>query len=128
MISGRTKLNRWLQRQLHPRSVGVIKLEGKRVDDSTVQGVGTYLALYFLLLAVVFLVVSLEPFGMESNLSAVVACLNNVGPGFGAVGPAGSFADYSAVSKIVLSLAMLLGRLEIYPILLVLTPSTWTKE
>lgn len=57
-----------------------------------------------------------------------MTCLNNVGPGFGMVGPAGSFAEYSAFSKVVLSLAMLFGRLEIYPLLFVLTPTTWMKK
>ena len=121
-------IRRELRRLLHPRSVGVVKLEGRRVDDTTVQGAGTYLALYFLLFAAIFLVVSLEPFDMESNLTAVAACINNVGPGFGEVGPAGSFAAYSGLSKVLLSLAMLLGRLEIYPLLLALAPSTWTKD
>ena len=121
-------IQRELRRLLHPRSVGVVKLEGRRVDDATVQGAGTYLALYLLLFAGIFLVVSLEPFGLESNFSAVAACFNNVGPGFGEVGPAGSYAAYTGLSKVVLSVAMLLGRLEIYPLLLALAPSTWTKN
>ncbi len=117
-----------LRRMLHPRAMGAVTLDGKRVDDATVQGVSNYFVLYSLLMALFFLIISLEPFGMESNLSAVVTCLNNVGPGFGEVGPAGSFAAYSDLSKVVLSLAMLLGRLEIYPLLLTLIPTTWTKE
>jgi len=121
-------IQRELRRMLHPRSVGVVKLEGRRVDDATVQGTGTYFALYFFLFALAFLVVSLESFGLESNLSAVAACINNVGPGFGEVGPAGSYAAYSDLSKIVLSLSMLVGRLEIYPIVLALSPSTWTRD
>ncbi len=121
-------VRRDLQHHLHHRSVGVVKLEGKRVDDSTVNGVGVYLALYFLILAVTFLVLSAEPFDMITNLSASVTCLNNVGPGFGMVGPAGNFAAYSGVSKVALSLAMLFGRLEIYPLLFALIPSTWTRK
>ncbi|MBE6779105.1 MAG: TrkH family potassium uptake protein [Ruminococcaceae bacterium] len=117
-----------LQHHLHHRSVGVVKLEGKRVDDGTVNGVGVYLVLYFLILAVTFLILSIEPFDMETNLSASVTCLNNVGPGFGAVGPAGNFAAYSGLSKVTLSFAMLFGRLEIYPLLFALIPSTWTKK
>lgn len=117
-----------LRRLLHPRSVGVVKLEGRRVDDDTVRGTGTYLALYFLLFAAIFLVVSIEPFGLETNFTAVATCINNVGPGLGAVGPAGNFSGYSDLSTVVLSLAMLLGRLEIYPVLLALAPSTWTKN
>lgn len=79
-------------------------------------------------LAAVFLLLSFEPFDFETNLSAAIACFNNVGPGFAAVGPTGSFAAYSGFSKLVLSFAMLLGRLEIFPLILVFTPSTWTKR
>ncbi len=121
-------IRRELARMLHPRSVGVIKMDGKRVDDGTINGIGTYLALYTVALFVIFLILCLEPFGLETNLTAAVTCFNNVGPGFGMVGPAGSFADYSALSKFVLSAAMLLGRLEIYPLLLAFTPSTWSKR
>ncbi len=121
-------VKRDLQQHLHRRAVGVIKLEGKRVDDVTVNGVGVYLALYMLLFAVCFLLVSLESFSLESNFSAVAACFNNVGPGFGEVGPAGNYAAYSVLSKVVLSFAMLFGRLEIYPLLFALIPSTWTRK
>ncbi len=121
-------VRRDLRRHLHHRSVGVVKLEGKRVDDVTVHGAGVYLALYFLVFVAAFLLISWEPFGLETNISAVAACLNNVGPGLGAVGPAGSFAGYSDLSKLVLSLAMLFGRLELYPMLFALTPSTWTRK
>ena len=84
--------------------------------------------LYVALLALGFLLISFEPFGLESNLTAVITCLNNVGPGFGEVGPAGGFTAYSGFSKLVLSLEMLFGRLEIYPLLFLLSPSTWTKK
>ena len=75
-----------------------------------------------------FLCLSGEPFSLETNLSAVVSCFNNVGPGLGAVGPAGSYAGYSVLSKLLLSAAMLMGRLEIYPMLVALSPSVWRKD
>ncbi|MBQ5841157.1 MAG: TrkH family potassium uptake protein, partial [Clostridia bacterium] len=117
-----------LRRMLHPRSMGAVTMEGKRVDDAVVQGVSSYFVLFFVLFAACFLIVSVEPFSFETNLTAVASCLNNIGPGLGEVGPMGSFAGYSALSKVTLSLAMLFGRLEIYPLLLTLIPSTWTKE
>ena len=117
-----------LQRQLHPHAVGAIKLDGKRLDDGAVQSVSAYILLYFVVFGAGFLLLSLEPFGLETNFSAMAACLNNVGPGFAAVGPAGNFSIYSGFSTLLLSLAMLLGRLEIYALLLTLTPSTWLKE
>ena len=120
---------RELKRLVHPRSVGVIRLEGKRVEESVVQSASAYIVLYFLLFGGAFLLLCLEPaFDLESNFTAVAACINNIGPGLGAVGPTGSYADYGALSKVVLSFAMLLGRLEIYPLVLTLLPATWTKE
>ena len=122
-------VRRDLVQHLHPRSVGVIKLEGKRVDDTTVGSVGVYLALYFILLFATFLLVSLDPtYGIETNLTAAVSCVNNIGPAFGEIGPMGCFAGYQPLSKIVFSFAMLFGRLEIYPLLFALTPSTWIRK
>ncbi len=117
-----------LKRAIHPRSVTSVRMEGKAVDEDTVRYAGAYLVLYGLLLAAGLLLIGFEPFGLETNISAVVTCLNNVGPGFGAIGPAGSFAAYSDFSKLVLSFAMLFGRLEIYPMLFLLSPSMWTKK
>ena len=128
MLVGKA-VGRELKRLVHPRSVGVIRLEGKRVEESVVQSAIVYVALYFLLFGGVFLFLCLEPaFDLESNFTAVAACINNIGPGLGAVGPTGSYADYGVLSKVVLSFAMLLGRLEIYPLVLTLLPGTWTKE
>lgn len=121
-------IKRDLRRIMHPRSVGCVTLEGKKVDETTLTGVSAYFALYILCIAAAFVCLSFEPFDLETNFSAVVACFNNVGPGLGAVGPTGNYGDYSVVSKLILSLAMLLGRLEIYPLLVVLSPSTWQKK
>ncbi len=126
MLLGKTVV-RELKRLIHPRSVSVVNLEGKRVEETTVQSTAAYFILYMGLLALVFLILSFESFSLETNLTAAVTCLNNVGPGLGAVGPAGSFAGYSDLSKVVLSITMLLGRLEIYPLVLALLPGTWTK-
>ena len=117
-----------LKKLVHPRSVSTIQFEGKTIDESTRRGVGEYLMLYFALYAAFLFFLSFEPFDFETNFTAVSACINNVGPGFASVGPASNFAAYSVFSKIVLSFAMLFGRLELYPILLALMPSTWTKK
>ena len=121
-------IRREIKHMLHPRSVGAVRFEGKKMEESVLHSVSTYFALYTVIFGVVFLVLCLEPFGFESNFSAVAACFNNIGPGFGAVGPAANYADYSVLSKIVLSVAMLFGRLEIYPILFVLSRSAWSKK
>ena len=117
-----------LKRMLHPRSVNCIKFEGKPVEKQTIDGVGIYLSIYAVCLAAVFLFICHEPFSLETNVSAAITCFNNVGPGFAAVGPMGSFADYSGISKIVLSFAMLLGRLEIFPVIFLFSPSAWMKS
>ena len=117
-----------IRHMVHPRAVSVVRYEGKVVDKETQHGTATYFALYALCIIAPFLLISLEPFSFETNFSAVVACFNNIGPGFDMVGPTGSFAAYSDFSKIVLSLSMLLGRLEIFPLLLTFIPAAWYRK
>lgn len=121
-------IRREIKQMLRPRSVSVIKFEDKEVEQKTVSGVSVYLAIYMVCILAVFLVISLEPFDLETNFSATVSCFNNVGPAFGAAGPLSSYADYSALSKLVLSFAMLFGRLEIFPLLIFFSPATWRKK
>ena len=113
---------------LHPRSVNSVRFEGKHVDGATLKSVSSYFAIYIICILAICLILSLEPFDLETNLSATLACFNNIGPGLAAVGPASNYAAYSPLSKLVLSLAMLLGRLEIYPLLLTLAPGTWIRK
>ena len=121
-------VGREIRHLLHPRSVNSVRFEGKQVDGATLKGVSSYFALYIICILAICLILSLEPFDLETNLSATLACFNNIGPGLAAVGPASNYAAYSPLSKLVLSLAMLLGRLEIYPLLLTLSPATWMKQ
>lgn len=121
-------MKRELTRLLHPRSVKTLKLEGKRLDENTLSTTASYLMMYSACLVVVFLLLSFDNFDIETNISATVACFNNIGPGLGVVGPAGNYFGYSHFSKYVLSAAMLLGRLEIFPLLICLSPATWTKK
>lgn len=121
-------VGREFKRLLHPRSVSAVRFEGKTVDEATLGSVSTYFAVYMICIIAVFLLISPEPFGFETNFSAAVTCFNNVGPGLGMVGPAGSFAAYSDFSKLVLSFAMLLGRLEVFPLILALSPGSWIKK
>lgn len=122
-------VKREFHRLIHPRSRTTIKFEGKNVDEGTISGVECYLALYVICFVSIFLILCFEKnFDIETNFSAAASCFNNIGPGLGSVGPVLNFADYSAVSKIVLSIAMLLGRLELFPLIITLAPSTWTKK
>lgn len=113
---------------LHPRTVKVIRYEGKKLDEQTIHSVLTYLAIYSLCLLSISLVLFIEPFDIETSLTAAVSCFNNIGPGLAGVGPVENYSAYSGFSKIVLSFAMLLGRLEILPLLLAFSPSTWIKK
>ena len=121
-------IRREIRHMLHPRSVGVVKFEGKRVDDQTLRSVSAYFAIYMVISAVIFLLLCFDGFDMTTNLTAMIACFNNIGPGLGQVGPMYSYAAFSDFSTIVLSMAMLLGRLEIFPLLFALSPSTWIKR
>ena len=107
--------------------------EGKVVDETTFNGVNTYFAIYLVCILAVFLLIGWENFGeqynsFETNFTAAVSCFNNVGPGLSRVGPMGGYSDYSSFSKIVLSVAMLFGRLEIFPMIIMLSPRTWLKK
>lgn len=121
-------ISKEIKQMIRPRSVSDIKFEGKSVDKHTQNSVTAYFAVYMVCLLFIFLIVSFDSFGFETNFSATVACFNNVGPGFGMVGPIGCFDAYSWLSKVMLMLAMLLGRLEIFPLLIALIPSTWRKN
>ena len=119
-------VKRDLKKMLHPRSVGVVKHEGRTVEDATVVNTSVYLITYCLIFFALFLIISLEPFGVETAFSSVASCFNNIGPAFGAA--SSGFGEFSGLSKITLSVAMLLGRLEIFPLLLAFSPSTWLKK
>lgn len=118
---------RLLHRMSHPRSVEIIKLDGKAVDKVVVHAVNSYFITFCLIFSASILVVSLDNFDLDTTVTAVLACISNVGPGLGQVSPAGNFSELSAVSKAVLSLDMLIGRLEIYPILMVFSPRVWRR-
>lgn len=117
-----------IRHMIHTRSVASIKFEGKRVENETMSNVLSYLAIYIFCFVSIFLLISIEPFDIETNFSAVAACFNNVGPAFGAAGPMSNYSAYSDFAKLLLSYAMLLGRLEIYPMLLIFTPAIWKSR
>lgn len=121
-------ISREIKRLLHPRAVNSIHFEGKKLDENTVGGVSHYFTIYAICFAAAFLLISFEPFGIETNLSATAACFNNIGPGFGAVGPTMNYSAYTDFSKIVLALAMLLGRLEIFPIIIAFSPAVLKND
>ena len=134
-----------VRKLINPRYVPKAKFEGKSLEEKTINDVFGFITLYFFFLVAAVLLLSLDPVngevitvvsdagtyevkhGFLSNFSAAVACVSNIGPGFEAIGPYASFSEYSAFSKIVLSLVMLLGRLEIFPVLVLFSPRVWKK-
>jgi trk system potassium uptake protein TrkH len=112
---------------LHPRSVNILRMEGKKVEKETQKGVVIYFTLYMLCFFGIYLFLSLDGKDFETTFTAVAATINNIGPGFGQVGPASSFNIFSPFAKIVLSFSMLLGRLELWPILLTFHPGVWKR-
>ena len=113
---------------MHPQKVQVIRVNGKVVDERILSNTNSYLAIYLVIMVVSFLVVGLDEFSITTNFSAVMACFNNIGPGLDAVGPICNFSIFSPLSKIVLIFDMLAGRLEICPILILLSPKTWKRS
>ena len=118
-------LRRNIRKILNPRKVMVVRNNGRAVDETVLDNTNAYLSAYMIILIVVYLIISLDGFSIGTNLSAVLACFNNIGPGMEAVGPMMNFSAFSNVSKVFLSLAMLAGRLEIFPILVLLSRSAW---
>ncbi|MBO4217009.1 MAG: TrkH family potassium uptake protein [Clostridia bacterium] len=109
------------------REVKPVKMDGKAVDAAVLRGTNAYFVAYALICVMSVIVVSTDGFDFETTTTAVISCLNNIGPGLGLVGPTGNYAAFSGLSKIILSLNMLIGRLEIFPILMLFSPSTWKK-
>jgi trk system potassium uptake protein TrkH len=118
-------MRRSLAQMLHPQRVEVIRVNDHPINEKIVANTNAYLCVYFMIMMGSFLLVSIDGFSVMTNFSAVVSCINNIGPGLEAVGPTCNFADYSIFSKLVLILDMLAGRLEIFPILALFSLRTW---
>ncbi len=112
---------------IQPRYVGTVRFEDKPVKKATIKGVLIYISLYFFIFLISILLISIDNIDFETIISAVTTCLNTVAPGFGLVGPLGNFEGFSAFSKIVLSFNMLIGRLEIFPVLMLFLPGLWKR-
>ena len=111
-----------------PRTVRCLKFEGKPLDKQTGAGIHAFFTAFLLLFCLSVLVLSLDQYDHVSNFTAVAACINNIGPALGVCGPMGSYAPFSDLSKLVLSFDMLAGRLEIFPLLMLFTPSTYRRK
>lgn len=118
-------LRRNINQVLNPQKIQVVRVNNQVIDEKILSHTNAYLAAYVVIILGSFLIVSLDGFSMMTNFSAVIACFNNIGPGFEAVGPTCNYQDFSNLSKSVLILNMLAGRLEIFPILVLFSKNTW---
>ena len=121
-------LRRNIRQVMHPNRVQVVRNNGAVVEEQVLENTNAYLAAYVIILIVSVLAISVDGFSTTTNISAVLACFNNIGPGLEAVGPTCNFSNFSDFSKIILSLDMLAGRLEIFPMLVLLSRSTWRNR
>lgn len=119
-------LRRNVRQILHPRKVQVVRVNGQMVGEQVLDNTNAYLAAYAFIVVFSFIVISIDGFSPMTNFSAVLACFNNIGPGLESVGPTCNFGDYGLISKAMLIVDMLAGRLEIFPILILFSRSTWS--
>lgn len=112
---------------IHPRNIKVLKFEGKAIDHDVLRSVNTFIMTYIALFAGSLVIVSLDNYDFQTTFSAITATINNIGPGIGSVGPMANYAGFSALSKLVMCIDMLAGRLELFPILLLFYLRTWKK-
>lgn len=117
-----------MQRMLRPRTVRVVCMDGKQLDSHVIRGVFAYMTGFIAVCLLSFLCISIENYDMETTVTSVLTCIGNVGPGLSIVGPMGNFSHFSIVSKLVLSADMLIGRLEIFPFILLFSPTTWKSR
>ncbi len=113
---------------IHPRSVKILKIEGKNIEHNVLRSVNTYVMTYLLIFVFSVLLVSLDNYDLVTTFTAVATTFNNIGPGLAAVGPTGNFSEFSTLSKCVMMFDMLAGRLELFPMLLLFSIRTWKKQ
>jgi trk system potassium uptake protein TrkH len=121
-------IKRNISQIIRPQRIKVVRVNDKTMDEKLLSNTNAYFATYILIILVSFVVISVDGFSLMTNFSAVVSCFNNTGPGFEAVGPACNFADFSWFSKLILSIDMLAGRLEIFPILILFNFHSWRRH
>lgn len=121
-------VKREIHKMLHPKAVNIVRVNGQKISNETMHGVYIYFIAYVFILIGSVIIVSLDNFDFTTTFSAVLTEMNNVGPGLALAGPVENFHKFSGLSKIVFSLDMLIGRLEIFPFLMLVSPSLWKRK
>ncbi|BBK76986.1 TrkH family potassium uptake protein [Clostridium butyricum] len=121
-------IKREINKIIHPKRVNSVKIDGKTVDEDIIHGVFLFIGAYIIISLIAIFIISFDNFDVVTTVTSVITTMSNIGPGLEVVGPAGNFAAFSPLSKLVLSFCMLAGRLEIYPMLIMFSPSIWRKN
>ena len=128
LLVGMKCVKREIVQLAHPKSVGIIRIGGKKVSSDVLRTIYIYFIAYVGILIGSVVLISLDNFDFETTFSAVLTTLGNVGPGMAQVGPMGNFAEFSPLSKLILCFDMLAGRLEIFPFLVLFTAPAWRRK
>ena len=121
-------IKREINKIVHPKRVNSVRIDGKTVDEEIIHGVFLFIGAYAIISLIAVFIISFDNFDVVTTVTSVITTMSNIGPGLEMVGPAGNFAAFSPLSKLVLSFCMLVGRLEIYPMLIMFSPSIWRKN
>lgn len=121
-------IRREINKILHPKRIQSVKIDGKVVQEETISGVFLFIGAYAVISLIAMFIISFDGFDMLTTTTSVITTMSNIGPGLEMVGPVGNFSEFSWLSKLVLSFCMLAGRLEIYPMLIMFSPSVWKKS
>ncbi|WP_294156133.1 TrkH family potassium uptake protein [uncultured Clostridium sp.] len=121
-------IKREINKIVHPKRVNSVRIDGKTVDEDIIHGVFLFIGSYIIISLIAIFIISFDNFDVLTTVTSVITTMSNIGPGLEMVGPAGNFSAFSPLSKIILSFCMLAGRLEIYPMLIMFSPSIWRKN
>ena len=121
-------IKREINKIVHPKRVNSVKIDGKTIDEDIIHGVFLFIGSYIIISLIAIFIISFDNFDVLTTVTSVITTMSNIGPGLEMVGPAGNFSAFSPLSKMILSFCMLAGRLEIYPMLIMFSPSIWRKN
>ncbi|MBE6062071.1 MAG: TrkH family potassium uptake protein [Clostridium butyricum] len=121
-------IKREINKIIHPKRINSVKIAGRAIEEETIHGVFLFIGAYIIICLIAIFIVSFDNFDVTTTVTSVITTMSNIGPGLEMVGPAGNFSAFSPLSKLVLSFCMLAGRLEIYPMIVLFSPSIWRKN
>ena len=121
-------IKREINKIVHPKRINSVKIDGRAIEEEIIHGVFLFIGAYIVISLIAIFIISFDNFDVTTTVTSVITTMSNIGPGLEMVGPAGNFSAFSPLSKLVLSFCMLVGRLEIYPMIVLFSPSIWRKN